>query len=103
MEKALQPIQSTQFWAGPRGRSVWPKEPLGSCPSCSASTVGRPYCPNDGTLTAAGSFSVGQKYLVEARLGQGGMALVFAARHQVLGKAVALKILRRSSSPDPTQ
>lgn len=45
---------------------------------------------------------VGGKYRIEGVLGQGGMGIVYAAHHEMLAQAVALKVLRRDvvSSPD---
>src|SRR5439155_16612887 len=60
-------------------------------------------CPRDGTLTTTGPFTIGQRYSVEERLGSGGTALVFGARHQLLDKPVAIKILRPEHAADPTE
>ncbi|UJR79723.1 serine/threonine-protein kinase [Sandaracinus amylolyticus] len=62
------------------------------CPRCAAPFHDRPFCPNDGEV--AGAFVLGERYRVEERLGAGGMAFVFGGRHLVLGKRVALKVLR---------
>jgi hypothetical protein len=93
----------TQFWTGGRTRSAWPAEPLVECPECKAPTPGRLFCARDGTLVAAGPFSVADRYLVEERLGAGGTALVFGARHQLLGKPVALKVLRPELAGDAVE
>jgi len=42
---------------------------------------------------------IGGHWVVEGPLGQGGMAVVVAARHVEMGKAVAIKILTRAD-PD---
>jgi eukaryotic-like serine/threonine-protein kinase len=41
------------------------------------------------------------RYVIEQRLGQGGMAAVFRARDQQLGRAVAVKVLHQQYSEDP--
>jgi serine/threonine-protein kinase len=64
------------------------------------SPSGRPFCPSDGQLLAP--FSLGN-YQVDESLGAGGMALVFGARHKLLGKPVALKILRDAIARDADQ
>jgi serine/threonine protein kinase len=51
------------------------------------------FCSRDGEL-ASDAFVVGERYRVEELLGAGGMAFVFGARHLVLGKRVAIKVLR---------
>jgi serine/threonine protein kinase len=44
---------------------------------------------------------IGEKYRIEARLGRGGMGVVFRATHLVSRKAVALKWMLRSTSDGP--
>jgi len=41
------------------------------------------------------------EYLVEERIGQGGMGVVYRARQPLIGKQVAVKLLRGSLSSDP--
>jgi serine/threonine-protein kinase len=40
------------------------------------------------------------RYVVEALLGQGGMGFVYAARHAIIDKRVAIKVLRKEAAQD---
>jgi serine/threonine-protein kinase len=40
------------------------------------------------------------RYIVEALLGEGGMGCVYAARHAIIDKRVAIKVLRREAAQD---
>lgn len=42
-----------------------------------------------------------QEYVIESRLGVGGMGVVYKATHQMIGKAVAIKVLRADIVQDP--
>lgn len=53
-------------------------------------------CPLDNTVpvhTIAGSTTISGRYLLERRLGQGGMGIVFRAKHKFLKSAHAIKII----------
>ncbi|MFO0670673.1 MAG: protein kinase [Polyangiaceae bacterium] len=44
---------------------------------------------------------IGEKYVVERVLGQGGMAVVVAARHEALDELVAIKVLLPEHAANP--
>ncbi len=64
------------------------------CRSCYEDTL--EMCPQDGnilTFTIAGSTVISGRYILEQRLGQGGMGIVFKARHKFLKSSHAIKII----------
>jgi serine/threonine protein kinase len=85
------------------------------CPVCrSRFPAGSNFCPHDGhkleDLDATAPHHdpllgtvLDRRYKLEARLGSGGMGDVYAARHIVIDKPVAIKILRKEYSDDPRQ
>ena len=80
-----------------------PPLPPARCPSCGSPWPdGQLFCPADGALCAAGAV-VGGRYELTQLLGKGGMGMVFAARHTLLGKGVAVKILRADFTRDADQ
>ena len=80
-----------------------------TCPTCSAvSPAGERFCPHDGTVLAdedkgpnrlVGTTIAG-KYRVEGFLKDGGMGTVYRANHLMLGRMVALKVVRPQLTPD---
>jgi predicted Ser/Thr protein kinase len=83
------------------------------CPQC-GTRFEEPiqYCPNDGSQTYEAQESapakvdpligrvVDGRYRIEQQIGEGGMGVVYMATHTVLGKKLALKILRGENSRD---
>jgi formylglycine-generating enzyme required for sulfatase activity len=64
------------------------------CKRCFADEIN--HCPQDGDATAptlSGEPTLDGRYLLERRLGQGGMGVVFQARHIFLKTAHAIKII----------
>ena len=82
------------------------------CPRCGTRFLaGEPYCPHDGSQTTElpdegpqvdprlGTVVDG-RYRIEKRIGEGGMGIVYLATHTVLGKRLALKVLRGEVARD---
>jgi serine/threonine-protein kinase len=68
------------------------------------------YCPRDGNKLPAGATkelydpligsTIDGRYIIESLLGQGGMGFVYAARHAIIDKRVAIKVLRKEHASD---
>lgn len=67
------------------------------CPACKNCFVDQfIHCPTDGnelTASIAGDTVLDGRYLLEKRLGQGGMGIVFRARHVFLKTPYAIKVI----------
>lgn len=85
------------------------------CPTCGSAYSGVEFCPKDNSpleadATVAGAEAVdpliGQtlddKYLIEQRLGIGGMGTVYRARHLLIDRPVAVKVLNQRFAEDET-
>ena len=69
------------------------------------------FCPRDGSPLPGGAAkdaapdplidtTIDGRYAIEARLGEGGMGVVYKARHVLIDKPVAIKILRKEAAQD---
>lgn len=77
------------------------------CPKCGAlAPKGISFCPHDGTPIPAPEvmlrpgIKIGE-YLVESKLGAGGMGEVWRASHPIIGKKVAIKVLDEDLTTSP--
>lgn len=75
------------------------------CPKCGAEYGNaNTLCPNDGEVLAPQDDLVGRvladKYRIEERISEGGMGAVYRATHVLMGKTVAIKVLRPALAAD---
>jgi len=79
------------------------------CTQCKARFTGNPSrCPLDGAPLVdlpdpLIGRTIGGRYRVEAKIGSGGMAAVYRASHDMVGRKVAIKFLSPDLALDPTQ
>jgi serine/threonine protein kinase len=82
------------------------------CPRCGSRYEHERFCPEDGAptepLPEAGppvdallGTLVDGRYRIDAQIGEGGMGVVYKAKHVALNKTLALKILRGDMAKDP--
>jgi serine/threonine-protein kinase len=81
---------------GPPSRSA-ETPTLGMAPVLDAPDSGT---PPPSKVDAFVGKTIDGRYLVERILGEGGMGIVYAARHKVIGKRVAIKVLRGEMATD---
>jgi hypothetical protein len=80
------------------------------CPTCGhvVADVGARFCPHDGTPLQGGTpwrdpligAVIDGRYRILVRVGEGGFAIVYHARHERLGIDVAVKVLRSELAHD---
>ncbi len=79
------------------------------CPQCSELYPDEAgFCPLDGTKLVVSTDpllgrTISSRYRLVKKLGMGGMAVVYLARHVMIDRLNAIKILRRDLSLDPNQ
>src|SRR5215470_16425098 len=77
------------------------------CSVCGGRSDGR-FCPNDGTPLEAPATVIDElapgtmvgEYRIERRIGSGGMGIVYGAKHPVIGKRAAIKVLNARYTAD---
>jgi eukaryotic-like serine/threonine-protein kinase len=80
------------------------------CPQCAINYPDAlEYCPRDGSKLPGDTramydpllgSTIDGRYIIESLLGQGGMGFVYAARHAIIDKRVAIKVLRKEAAQD---
>jgi serine/threonine-protein kinase len=80
-----------------------------SCPACNRQFGDDDeFCPYDGKRLLRGETDfVGQtldgRYVIETKIGEGGMGVVYAGHHAVIERRVAIKVLKAAFAQDPGQ
>jgi serine/threonine-protein kinase len=69
------------------------------CPSCGAELA--ELAELKDALDDSVGTTLADKYLIEEKLGEGGMCYVYRGKHVVMGKQVAIKVLRSELAADP--
>jgi serine/threonine protein kinase len=77
-----------------------PVDRVGDTPGNAGNGAAKDEIQQNYHLLAAGDL-VGEHYQIEAQLGKGGMSTVYRARHLLINRTVALKVLNESRSSDP--
>ena len=85
-----------------------------TCPQCQIKYPDvLEFCPRDGSPLPSNSAAkeveadpllgttIDGRYAIEARLGEGGMGVVYKARHVLIDKPVAIKMLRAEVASQP--
>jgi serine/threonine protein kinase len=84
-----------------------------ACPQCGTRYADSlAFCPADGTATTALveraqpvdpllGVTIDRRYRIDARIGEGGMGVVYRATHVALNKPFAIKVMRGEQANDP--
>lgn len=73
-----------------------------SCPKCNLPRPPGSYCPADGAFVPDTKQQQAGEYVLEERLGKGGMGEVWRGEQPQIEKKVAIKLLNHHLSSDPT-
>src|SRR3984957_17589969 len=93
-------------------QTLGPRRQVKSCAECGQRFgIDAAFCPFDGSKLGLGPFeapvdpligtTIGGRYEVRGLLGEGGMGTVYEVRHKMLGRAFAMKLLRRDVAREP--
>ncbi|MBI2395284.1 MAG: serine/threonine protein kinase [Deltaproteobacteria bacterium] len=96
----LTPASGTALSGTGSGPSVPGSMPAVSSPSSPFGLPSGPFEPVPSSDPNIGQV-FGGKYLIERHLGEGGMGVVYLARHKAIGKRFAIKLLHGDATKDP--
>ncbi len=79
-----------------------------TCPTCGADWSDETkFCPNDGTTLRAAEGTgdligsiIADRYLIERKIGEGGMGAVYLGEHVKMGRKSAIKVMAQSMARD---